>query len=310
MLPPRAMTPRATVLIPTHDHGATLLYSTRSALAQTVREIEVFIVGDGMSPDTTLAADELEHADTRVRVFRYPKGPRHGEIHRHSALAEASGAIVCYLSDDDLWLPNHVEVMEELLRVADFAHTLGIRVQPDGRLRVGNKVDFGMPGIRDRSSHPDCVWAARACRRWHTRWPCIGGCRSVGTPPLPAHPRKSPCPASSSSNPSVGLRAARRRPSSASRHLGVETGPLRATRELSAWSTADRERAMARTAAVAGPRRGGSRRCGEVRPMKALKHAHLRKRRAFRKKLQAERERVTKLRALLDKYASATREQE
>ena len=139
MLPPHAMTPRATVLIPTHDHGATLLYSTRSALAQTVREIEVFIVGDGMSPDTTLAADELERADTRVRVFRHPKGPRHGEIYRHSALAEASGAIVCYLSDDDLWLPNHVEVMEELLRAADFAHTLGIRVSRTAACGWGTK---------------------------------------------------------------------------------------------------------------------------------------------------------------------------
>jgi hypothetical protein len=39
---------RATVLIPTHDHGPTLRYSVAAALAQTVKDIEVFIVGDGM----------------------------------------------------------------------------------------------------------------------------------------------------------------------------------------------------------------------------------------------------------------------
>jgi len=121
------MTVHATVLIPTYNHAPTLLHSTRSALAQTVREIEVFIVGDGMSPDTAAAADELERADPRVRVFRFPKGPRHGEIHRHAALFEARGAIVCYLSDDDLWLPNHVKVIEELLR---HAKTQGIITKP------------------------------------------------------------------------------------------------------------------------------------------------------------------------------------
>jgi glycosyltransferase involved in cell wall biosynthesis len=46
------MTLAATVLVPTHDHGLTLLRSVRSALRQTVEELEVFVVGDGV-PDET-----------------------------------------------------------------------------------------------------------------------------------------------------------------------------------------------------------------------------------------------------------------
>ena len=91
----------ATVLIPTYNHGSLLRYSVASALRQTVRDLEIFIVGDGVPDATREIVAELQH-DPRVRFFDNPKGPRHGELHRHAALRQASGEIVCYLSDDDL----------------------------------------------------------------------------------------------------------------------------------------------------------------------------------------------------------------
>jgi GalNAc5-diNAcBac-PP-undecaprenol beta-1,3-glucosyltransferase len=117
------MTTAATVLVPTHDHGVTLVYSVRSALAQTIGDLEVFVVGDGVPDMTREVMSELTASDERVRFFDNPKGPRHGELHRHAALQEARGEIVCYLADDDLWLPDHVEQLRVLLADADFAHT-------------------------------------------------------------------------------------------------------------------------------------------------------------------------------------------
>jgi glycosyltransferase involved in cell wall biosynthesis len=125
---------KATVLIPTFDHGETLLHAVRSALHQTITEIEVFIVGDGVPPLTRHFIQELIAEDPRVRFFDNDKGPRHGEVHRAVALQEASGEIVCYLADDDLWLPEHLESMLELLEDADFANSLPLRVEPDGSL--------------------------------------------------------------------------------------------------------------------------------------------------------------------------------
>lgn len=143
------MTLRATVLIPTHNHGPTLRHAAESVLAQTARDLELFIVGDGVSDPTRDIAETLRRRDSRVRFFDNPKGPRHGEIHRHEALQEARGRIVCYLSDDDLYLPHHVESMDRLLADADFAHALSVVVLRDERLTAGNKVDFGIPGIRE-----------------------------------------------------------------------------------------------------------------------------------------------------------------
>lgn len=82
--------PRATVLIPTFDHGETLLYSVRSALRQTVSDIEIFVVGDGVPTPARRFIEELIAEDPRVRFFANDKGPRHGEVHRARALPTAA----------------------------------------------------------------------------------------------------------------------------------------------------------------------------------------------------------------------------
>jgi hypothetical protein len=125
-----------TVLVPTHDHGRLLLASVQSALTQTVRDLEILIVGDGVTEPTRAAVHHLLQIDSRVRFVDYPKAPQWGEQNRHRGVLEARGSIVCYLPDDDLWLPTHVETMQRLLADADFAHALPLPVRPDGTIGV------------------------------------------------------------------------------------------------------------------------------------------------------------------------------
>lgn len=133
--------PAATILIPTFDHGPLVRLALESALAQTVTEIEVFVVGDGVPDVTREIVGEIATSDPRVRFFDNAKGPRRGEIHRHAALAEARGRIVLYHTDDDLWLPEHVETMLALLDEADFASAVFLGVGAGGPVLKGG--DFG-----------------------------------------------------------------------------------------------------------------------------------------------------------------------
>jgi glycosyltransferase involved in cell wall biosynthesis len=127
---------RVTVLIPTHDHGTTLLWSARSVLRQTHTDLELLIVGDG-SPDVTReVVAELAAEDPRVRWFDNPKGERRGERHRAAALEHATGTVVAYLPDDDLWTRDHLEIAVPLLDDADFAHTAGAAYDVEGHLQL------------------------------------------------------------------------------------------------------------------------------------------------------------------------------
>jgi hypothetical protein len=126
--------PAVTVLIPTHDHGALLGPALRSVQEQTVGDLEIFVVGDGVPDVTRELVAERARDDPRIRFFDNPKGTRRGELHRHAALAEARGAIVCYQADDDLWLPGHVEELQRALAGADFASTIALQVELGGRV--------------------------------------------------------------------------------------------------------------------------------------------------------------------------------
>lgn len=141
----------ATVLIPTHDNGPTIRYAIESARSQTVSDLEIFVVGDGAPAITQEIVDEFTSIDKRIRFFDFPKGPRHGEIHRHHVISEyATGKIVCYLSDDDLWLPDHVSHMLSLLEKVDFGNAMSITVRTDGQIKNAAKFDAGSKHFRDR----------------------------------------------------------------------------------------------------------------------------------------------------------------
>jgi glycosyltransferase involved in cell wall biosynthesis len=139
----------ATVLIPTHEHVEPLRHAVASAQAQTLQDVELFIVGDGVTDATRALVAELSAADPRIRFFNFPKGPRKGEVHRHAALQHARGRFVAYLGDDDCWLPNHLETLDALLADADFGHTLQVGIDADRRI-VAMAADLANGAFRGR----------------------------------------------------------------------------------------------------------------------------------------------------------------
>ena len=139
----------ATVLIPTHSHVAPLAHAIDSVRAQTVTDIEVFVVRDGVGDATRTLVESMAADDERIRFFDFPKGERKGELLRHQALQSATGDIVAYLGDDDYWLPHHLAVLRDALDDADFAHTLHVNVDERGGL-VALPADLEHLGFRQR----------------------------------------------------------------------------------------------------------------------------------------------------------------
>lgn len=134
---------KATVILPTTaGRGSLIEFSAGSVLRQSIRDIEVFIVGDGVDEETRTVAHALMERDNRVRFFDFPKHSRRGEPYRHEILTnEASGEIVCYLCDRDLMLSNHVAATYRNLKSYDFSSTVIYMIQTDGSIKL-QRINF------------------------------------------------------------------------------------------------------------------------------------------------------------------------
>jgi hypothetical protein len=141
---PTSAMPRISVLVPTHEHASTLRYAVRSVQTQGVDDLEILICGDGVSNELRAVITELQRADPRIRFFDLPKAPRLGELNRDHVMRQATGQIICHQSDDDLWLPGHIEVLECALQDADFVEAMHVNVGTDGKVR-GHYFDLERP---------------------------------------------------------------------------------------------------------------------------------------------------------------------
>ncbi|MCF6376059.1 glycosyltransferase [Nocardioides KLBMP 9356] len=127
---------RASVLIPIHDKETTLPLAVDTVLRQSVEDVEVLLIGDGVTDGVRRVAGNLVAADRRVRFLDFPKGPFHGERYRHDAIQAADSDAIFYLCDDDLLLPDHVADLLELLEDHDLAQCLNGYLTPAGEVRL------------------------------------------------------------------------------------------------------------------------------------------------------------------------------
>jgi glycosyltransferase involved in cell wall biosynthesis len=169
------VTPAVTVLIPTHNRADVLPFAIRSVLAQTLKDFELFVVGDGCTDAT--AEVVAGFGDTRIRWFDFPKAPYFGYANRNRALREARGELVAYLGHDDLWLPDHLELLAARFRdpKVEFACSRLLLVYPDGTMRplLMNLEDPALLTQLIRGLEvfgPDCVLHRRDCLERYGNW--------------------------------------------------------------------------------------------------------------------------------------------
>lgn len=90
-------------VIPTRDRPELLLRATRSALAQTYKNLEVVVVIDGWSAATSKALESI--VDKRLRVVTLNQSVGGGAA-RNEGVQHAKGDWIAFLDDDDEWLPE------------------------------------------------------------------------------------------------------------------------------------------------------------------------------------------------------------
>lgn len=101
------------VIIPTYKRSDNLASAVDSVLEQTHTNIEVIIVDDN-DPDTEfrLVTEKLIYQlakkDDRIKYISHPKN-LNGAAARNTGIMIAKGDYICFLDDDDVYLPNKIE---------------------------------------------------------------------------------------------------------------------------------------------------------------------------------------------------------
>ncbi len=127
---------RATVIIPTFGQASFAQWAIKSVQTQTIPEMEICIICDGSPESMVTFLKKMAQEDPRIQVFSFPKSPRTGEPYRDFVIRQTTGKIICYCSHDDLWLPNHLQEMEDALQKCRFAHSLDAVVNPPEKVRA------------------------------------------------------------------------------------------------------------------------------------------------------------------------------
>jgi glycosyltransferase involved in cell wall biosynthesis len=162
-------------IIPVHNRSAFLKEAVASVLAQTYPQIEIIIIDDGSTDDTSMVADELArvHPETIVVIHQTNAGPGFA---REAGRVRARGEFIQYLDSDDLLLPRKFELQVAGLDIDPECGVAYGKTQyrhSDGRLEElpwkgsGNRVASMFPSfLRERWwDTPTPLYRADICER-------------------------------------------------------------------------------------------------------------------------------------------------
>lgn len=103
--------PLVSVIIPTYNRAVLLSEAVNSVLLQTYQNIEIIVIDDGSTDNTT---EVMATFGERVRYTRRPNAGVNAA--RNLGLKQARGEFVALLDSDDLWAPFKIELQVRLLR--------------------------------------------------------------------------------------------------------------------------------------------------------------------------------------------------
>jgi GT2 family glycosyltransferase len=107
----RMMGPSLSVIIPAYNVETYIELAVRSALAQTLIDLEVIVVDDGSTDGTAARVAALE--DSRLRLVS--QGNRGLSGARNTGIRLARGRYVGFLDGDDAWQPERAAMLTEVM---------------------------------------------------------------------------------------------------------------------------------------------------------------------------------------------------
>jgi len=105
--------PEVSVIIPAHNGARHLPATLQSLLGQTFDDFEVIVVDDGSTDDTPALVRQA--GDRRIRLLSHERNLG-ADRARNTGICAASGSVLAFLDQDDLFHPDKLRAHVEFLR--------------------------------------------------------------------------------------------------------------------------------------------------------------------------------------------------
>lgn len=140
--------PTVVVIIPFYNGADFIERSVKSVFEQSVPANEVIVVNDGSRPEERAALDALA-ARYPFRILDKENGGQGSA--RNAGVAASTSEYICFLDQDDFYLPNHIETLVTSIPHDDrlFGYVYADLYEADGD---GNVIRTGV--IKDHAQHP------------------------------------------------------------------------------------------------------------------------------------------------------------
>lgn len=106
--------PLVSVIVPTYNRRELVCRAVNSVLTQTWDNLECIVIDDCSTDGTLDALTSIMAEDARLRVVSHLEN-RHVSSARNTGLKAASGDLIAFLDDDDVWLPDKLGKQVECL---------------------------------------------------------------------------------------------------------------------------------------------------------------------------------------------------
>lgn len=139
-------------IIPTYNRARTIERAVNSVLGQSWQPIEVIVVDDGSTDQTT---DILARYGDRIHLIRQKnQGPAAA---RNAGIRAAQGAIITFLDSDDSWLPDKVERQMRLLQATAPQGVVCCVCNARMEFLSGTRTSFAAASLQPR--HEEGIWS-------------------------------------------------------------------------------------------------------------------------------------------------------
>jgi glycosyltransferase involved in cell wall biosynthesis len=192
--------PLISVIVPAFNASRFLAETLRSACRQTHRDLEIIVVDDGSTDNTSSIAGDFARSDERIRLLKIANSGV--STARNFGIAAARSDLIATLDADDLWHPQKLERQLRIMQSAPldvgvvYCWSSGIDESGDVVLPVWNASlaegdvleDIVRSGILSNGSTPLMRWAfiekaggydehLRLCEDWQFYTAMAGVCR-------------------------------------------------------------------------------------------------------------------------------------